>query len=128
MRIYIMSNTVLGVDDLRSGKRYDFRYNNENCTGCTLEVVSPNELAFAQPGNTEDDEGVTWDLRIPMDEAQNIDFYVTADGDTDVESQYSQYSQGGKRKTKKSKKSKKSKTSKTSKKTKKSRKSRKSKK
>ena len=125
-----MSNTVLGVDDLRSGKRYDFRYNNENCTGCTLDVISPNELAFSQPhySDIEDEQGIEWDLRIPMDEAQNIDFYVTADGDTDVESQYSQYSQGGKRKTKKSKKSKKSKTTKKTKKSKKTRKSRKSKK
>ena len=135
-----MSNRIL-VDDLRSGKKYDFRYNNENCTACRLDIVTPDNLTFAQPlhSDDEDEQGIEWELVIPMADAHNIRFYVTADGDTDVESQgtqgslqnsqgssdgsqWSQGSQGGKKKTRKTKKSKKAKTSRKATKTKKSKK------
>jgi hypothetical protein len=102
-----MSGRILSVDDLKRGNRYDFRYNNENCTACKLDIVTPGNLIFSQPhySDDEDESGIEWELVVPMAEANNINFYVTADGDTDVESPFaSQVSQGGRLKTKKSKK------------------------
>jgi len=122
-----MNNFGLNGNQLQVGHLYDFQYDGANYINSEYEGTANNVLSFAARQNTddEDEQGITWDIQIPIGEAQNMQFHESMDGYTTDESM----SGGKKRKTSNSKKSRKTKTkTKKTKKTKKTNKTKKTKK
>jgi stringent starvation protein B len=122
-----MNNLALNFNQLQVGQLYNFQYDGIHYINSEYEGIVNNELSFgAHMVTTDPDEqGITWDIQIPLNEAQNMRFHESMDGYTTDESM----SGGKKRKTSNSKKSRKTKTkTKKTKKTKNTKKTNKTKK
>ena len=109
--------TNLTFQQLQIGKKYDFEFTEQGfngqpyarrCKNCTFLETTATHAIFDEPnvGNSDnnfDDEGIMWEVEVPLNIAQTVRYNVASDGETDPESQPSQ---GGKRrKTLKRKKS-----------------------